>query len=58
METLTRNIPSPLLTEKEAACYLSRSCSSLRRDRRNGHANVFGPKGLFYLLPASLRQKK
>src|SRR6202035_2698395 len=36
METLTRNIPSPLLTEKEAACYLSRSCSSLRRARRNG----------------------
>src|ERR1700686_5754401 len=42
METLTRNIPSPLLTEKKAACYLSRSCSSLRRDRRNGDANVFG----------------
>jgi hypothetical protein len=30
------NISSPLFTEKEAASYLTRSVSSLRRDRRNG----------------------
>jgi hypothetical protein len=30
------NIRSPLFTEKEAASYLTRSVSSLRRERRNG----------------------
>ena len=45
----TGEIVSPLLTEKQAAIYLSRSASSLRRDRRNGS----GPK--FVRLGHSIR---
>jgi hypothetical protein len=36
MKKDSTEVTSPLFTEHEAACYLSRSCSSLRRDRKNG----------------------
>ena len=36
MDHLTRPISSPLLTEKQAAGYLTRSVSTLRRGRKNG----------------------
>jgi predicted DNA-binding transcriptional regulator AlpA len=36
MQDSAPEIRSPLLTEKQAAPYLRRSLSSLRRDRKNG----------------------
>jgi predicted DNA-binding transcriptional regulator AlpA len=47
-----QNISSPLLTEKEAAFYLTRSVSSLRRDRKNG----VGPR--YVRLGRSVRYPK
>lgn len=37
----TNNFYSPLVTEKQAALYLARSVSSIRRDRRHGCGPVF-----------------
>ena len=45
-------VVSPLLTEKEAAQYLTRSVSSLRRGRKNGA----GPK--FVRIGRSIRYPK
>jgi predicted DNA-binding transcriptional regulator AlpA len=36
MQSSVRDICSPLLTEQQAAEYLTRSVSSLRRDRKRG----------------------
>jgi predicted DNA-binding transcriptional regulator AlpA len=36
MQDSAAHIDSPLLTEKQTAVYVSRSLSSLRRDRKNG----------------------
>jgi predicted DNA-binding transcriptional regulator AlpA len=36
MQNSTQDFPSPLLTERQAARYLTRSVSSLRRDRKSG----------------------
>jgi predicted DNA-binding transcriptional regulator AlpA len=52
MEPLTREIPSPLLTEKEASRYLLRSASSLRRARKNN----IGPP--FIRIGRSIRYPK
>jgi predicted DNA-binding transcriptional regulator AlpA len=41
MDKDSTEVTSPLLTEREAACYLSRSRSSLRRDRNNGSGPGF-----------------
>jgi len=41
MKKDSTGVTSPLFTEHEAACYLSRSRSSLRRDRKNGSGPGF-----------------
>jgi predicted DNA-binding transcriptional regulator AlpA len=52
MERPTSEIRSPLFTEKQAAHYLTRSVSSLRRGRKSGS----GPK--FIRLGRSIRYAK
>ena len=41
MKKDSTEVISPLFTEREAACYLSRSRSSLRRDRKDGSGPGF-----------------
>jgi hypothetical protein len=52
MNTSAQDVCSPLLTEQQAASYLMRSVSSLRRDRKNG----VGPR--FVRLGRSIRYPK
>jgi predicted DNA-binding transcriptional regulator AlpA len=52
MQRLARDVCSPLLTEKQAAEYLTRSASSLRRDRKR----ATGPR--FVRLGRSIRYLK
>jgi hypothetical protein len=52
MKTVTTEVSSPLLTEKDAGRYLIRSVSSLRRDRRKG----IGPR--FVRIGRSVRYPK
>jgi hypothetical protein len=56
MERSARPVhPSPLLTEAEAALYLARSISSLRRERKTGRGPAFVRLGRSVRYP-SLRQ--
>lgn len=41
MQRLAQDFCSPLLTEKQSADYLTRSVSSLRRDRKLGNGPAF-----------------
>jgi len=52
MNKSAQDVCSPLLTEQQAASYLTRSVSSLRRDRKNG----VGPR--FVRLGRSIRYPK